>query len=105
MKACVMKQIVAVLDGRTTMVCLRAAGQVRPVGKPFDVLTGQFDAPPFHWGCRSTVVPWVPGIVSGQKDVANEEIKRRPAQERRFGPDGYEGKLPGVPPPMPKEKP
>lgn len=79
------------------MVCLRAAGQTRKVDEPFDVLTGSFMEPPFHYGCRTTVAPWVPGMISDQKKLANAEIMRRPRSERRFGPGGYEGRLPGVP--------
>jgi hypothetical protein len=94
----VQKQLIAVIDSRTTMVCLRAAGQTRKVDEPFDVLTGSFMEPPFHYGCRTTVAPWVPGMISDQKKLANAEIMRRPRSERRFGPEGYEGRLPAVPP-------
>lgn len=101
MKPIMMRQVVAVIDDRTTMVCLRAAGQTAFVGEPFEVLTGDLMDPPFHWGCRSVTAPWVPGMISDQKRLANAEIMKRPYEERRFGPDGYEGKIPGVPKPPP----
>lgn len=97
MKGLMMRQVVAVIDERTTMTCLRAAGQVVPAGVPFEVLTGLLMDPPFHWGCRSIVVPWVPGAINDQKSLANAEIQERPPEERRFGPNGYEGKIPAVP--------
>lgn len=102
MKPIMMRQVVAVIDDRTTMVCLRAAGQTAFVGEPFEVLTGDLMDPPFHWGCRSVTAPWVPGMISDQKRLANAEIMKRPYEERRFGPDGYEGKIPGVPKAAPR---
>lgn len=92
-----MQQLEAVIDERTTMVCLRASGQIVPVGEPFDTLMGDLMAPPFHVHCRSVVVPWMPGFVSDTRAAANAEIARRPPKEKRFGPDGYGGRLP--PPP------
>lgn len=79
------------------MVCLRAAGQIRPVDQPFETLMGLYDAPPFHVHCRDLVAPWVTGMVSDQRARAAAEIRKRPAKEKRFGPEGYTGKLP--PPP------
>lgn len=102
MKEIMMRQVIAVIDDRTTMVCLRAAGQTALVDEPFEVLTGEFFVPPFHWGCRSAVAPWVPGMINDQKERANAEIRKRPRSERRFGPDGYEGKIPGAPKPAPR---
>lgn len=93
-----MQQLVAVVDERTTMVCLRAAGQVQPVGGKFDTLMGDLDSPPFHAHCRSIVVPWMPGFVSDTRAEAAAEIAKRPPKEKRFGPDGYGGSLP---PPAP----
>lgn len=92
-----MQQLQAVIDNRTTMVCLRAAGQIVPVGQPFDTLMGDLESPPFHVHCRSIVVPWMPGFVSPVRADANAEIALRPPKEKRFGPDGYGGRLP--PPP------
>lgn len=88
------KQLVAVIDERTTMVCLRAAGQIQPVSMPFDTLMGDMMSPPFHVHCRSIEVPWMPGFVSDIKAEANAEIMRRPLKERKFGPEGYTGSLP-----------
>lgn len=52
------KQVVAMLDGRTTETCYGAHGQVANLGEPF-ILGGEFPGermyPPFHYWCRSTV--------------------------------------------------
>lgn len=88
------KQLIAVIDKRSTMICLRAAGQIQPVDEPFDTLMGFLDAPPFHVHCRSIVVPWMPGFVSDIRKEANAEIANRPEKQKRFGPDGYGGRLP-----------
>ena len=93
-----MKQVVAVIDERTTMVCLRAAGQIQPVDRPFNTLNGPVMEPPFHYGCRSISVPFMRGFVNDAKRAANEEIMRRPEKERRYGEDGYKGKVPPLPP-------
>lgn len=92
-----LKQLHAVIDKRTTMVCLDAAGQIQPVDEPFETLMGKRDMPPFHLHCRDVVVPWLPGFVSEQRKEANAEIKRRPLKQRRKGPDGYAGRLPPLP--------
>lgn len=42
-------QIVATLDGRTTMICMSQDGKVYPVGAG--------PRPPFHFGCRTTTIP------------------------------------------------
>ena len=63
------KQLVATLDERTTSVCLHAAGQVKPVGEPYDTLNGALMQPPFHMNCRSMSVPWMRGMINEQ---ANE---------------------------------
>lgn len=89
-----MKQAVAVIDKRTTMVCLRVAGQVRPVDEPFDTLMGDIMEPPFHVHCRTLVAPWMPGMTSDIRKDANAEIALRPPKEKRFGPGGYGGSLP-----------
>lgn len=77
------KQVHAVIDRRTTMCCLRAAGQIRPVDEPYDTVFGQQMQPPFHGHCRSISVPWMPGFVSDLRKDANREIRKRPAKERR----------------------
>lgn len=94
----VRKQLLAVVDSRTTMVCLDAAGQIREADEPFDTLMGELAAPPFHIHCRSTVVPWIAGQISEQRDAANAETQARPIAEKRKSPDGYMGSLP---PPVP----
>lgn len=43
------EQIVATLDSRTTPICQKRDGEVYPVG--------QGPRPPFHIGCRTTVIP------------------------------------------------
>ena len=42
-------QIVATLDGRTTLICMNQDGNVYQVGEG--------PRPPFHWGCRTTTAP------------------------------------------------
>jgi hypothetical protein len=76
------KQAVAVIDERTTIVCLNVAGQIRKVGQPFDTLNGALDAPPFHYGCRAIVEIYLPGTVNVQRELANAELKQRPVTKR-----------------------
>lgn len=76
------KQLHAVIDHRTTLVCLNAAGQVQPVEEPFDTLNGMLDRPPFHVHCRSIVVPWMSGFVNDIRRDANDELARRPEKQR-----------------------
>lgn len=97
----ILKQAVAVIDKRTTIVCLHVAGQIVPVLSLFTTLNGDFDSPPFHVHCRTISVPWVSGFVNDQRSSANAEVKTRPAAERRLGPDGYQGPLPPKPTPTP----
>lgn len=92
------KQLLAVVDSRTTMVCLDCAGQIREADEPFETLMGSFAAPPFHLHCRSIVAPYTPDMINEQRDAANAEIRARPRSEKRKGPHGYEGPLP---PPAP----
>lgn len=61
------RQVVAHLGADTTKLCLRAHGQIQPIGKPFELSSGPPDpfarkmmAPPFHWNCRTSVVPYHP---------------------------------------------
>lgn len=89
-----MKQVSAVIDSRTTPVCLHAAGQIRPVEEPFDTLLGEQMEPPFHVHCRSIVGIWMPGFVNDQRRDANAELKTRPLKQRRIGPGGETGPLP-----------
>lgn len=92
------KQVLAKIDDRTTVVCLHAAGQSRPLDEPFDTLNGLLDRPPFHWGCRSTVIPWAPGFGRVQRDRANRELQRRPPERRVARPGGALGQRLSLPP-------
>lgn len=96
----ILKQWVSVIDERTTMVCLDAAGMVRPVDEPFDTINGSYDSPPAHIHCRSVVQPYMRGFGQEIKKKANAEIQKRPLSQRRKGPDGYTGKLPPKPTPQ-----
>lgn len=98
----ILKQVVAVIDSRTTVVCLHAAGQIQPVDQPYDTLAGQFQTPPFHVHCRSHSVPWMSGFVSTIRQDANHELLTRPLKQRRIGPNGEIG---GRVPPPPKNPP
>jgi hypothetical protein len=91
------KQLIAVVDPATTMICLDCAGQVRDLRDEFHTLVGDFQQPPFHRWCRSVVVPYLPGGVDEQRAEANAEILRRPLAERRKGPGGVGARM--VPPP------
>lgn len=90
----ILRQVHAVIDRRTTVVCLHAAGQIRPILEPFDTLLGQQDDTPFHIRCRSMVVPYMKGFVSDTRTQANAELMRRPLKQRRIGPNGETGPLP-----------
>lgn len=90
----VFQQVLAVIDKRTTAVCLHAAGQIRPIGTLFTTLLGEQEGTPFHVHCRSQVIPWMPGFVSDIRDAANTELLTRPLKERRIGPNGETGWLP-----------
>lgn len=89
-----MKQAIAVIDNRTTPVCLHVAGQIRLVEEPFETLLGDQDEPPFHYGCRTMVAPWMAGFVNEMRRDANAELLRRPKKQRRIGPGGETGPLP-----------
>ena len=77
-----MKQVVAVIDSRTTIVCLNAAGQIKPVEQPFTTLNGDYQAPPFHINCRAIAIPFAVGAVNTQRSDANAELLRRPKDQR-----------------------
>lgn len=98
----ILKQVVAVIDKRTTVVCLHAAGQIQPVTDPFQTLAGYFMTPPFHVHCRSHSVPWMPGFVNTLRKDANAELLTRPLKQRRIGPNGEIG---GRVPPPPRDLP
>lgn len=91
MTALIRKQVVAVIDERTTMVCLHAAGMITEVGEPFETLAGDFMEPPFHIHCRSIMRPWMSGFLSKTRAEANEEMQKRPKKQRRLGPGGEIG--------------
>lgn len=92
-----MKQLIPVIDKRTTVVCLMAAGQTELVEDPFDTIAGDFMAPPFHIHCRSIIAPYLPGMVQDLRKLANKELQTRPKAERRRGPNGELGAR--IPPP------
>lgn len=98
-----LKQWVAVLDLRTTVVCLHVAGDIVPVHELFETLTGDWPAPPAHIHCRAVCAPWLSGMVNDQRREANELIKALPPKMRRRGPGGYVGPLP--PPATPRVRP
>lgn len=60
-------EIVATLDQRTTEICAALDGKVFPVG------SGKL--PPFHWNCRSTIVPVI--------NYRGLGVKAPPAPERQ----------------------
>lgn len=92
------KQLFAVIDHVTTVVCLHAAGQIRGIDEAFETLNGNYMEPPFHIRCRSKVTPWMPGFVNEQRKASNAELLLRPLAQRRIGPNGELGvRLP--PPP------
>ena len=96
----VLKQWVAVIDKRTTIVCLNTAGQIRPLDTPFDTPNGPFDIPPAHVHCRALVVPYLAGTVNVQRAEANAELQRRPLKQR----DPRKMKMPPKPTPRPPKK-
>lgn len=103
----ILKQWVSVIDRRTTIICLHAAGQIRSVLEPFDTLNGQMDMPPAHVHCRAIAVPWMAGFVNVQRQDANAELQNRPLKQRRIGPGGVlavklpPAALPGTTVPIP----
>lgn len=76
------KQAHAVIDERTTLVCLHVAGQIQPIDSPYETLNGAFDSPPFHVHCRSLSVPYMEGFVNDMADESNAELQRRPLSQR-----------------------
>ncbi len=57
-------QVVATLDDRTTLECAALDGQV------FD--KDEFEAPPYHWNCRSTYI----GVIDPQYSVSSPDAVR-----------------------------
>lgn len=57
-------QVVATLDDRTTLTCAALDGQV------FD--KDDFDAPPYHWNCRTTYI----GVIDKQYSVSSPDAVR-----------------------------
>ncbi|MBN1991348.1 MAG: hypothetical protein JW953_01495 [Anaerolineae bacterium] len=89
------KQLVAVIQERTTETCLKAHGQIRELEEPY-VLTGKprfakkIMFPPFHWRCRSSSVAYHPSFEEGSKmttaamtEAAKAELKRRDAEKSK----------------------
>lgn len=98
----VWKQVVSVIDARTTVVCLHAAGMTRAAGLPFETIAGTFQNPPFHRHCRSLVMPYMPGFAQPERMLANRELMKRPLEERRLGQDPAGTRIVGgyIPPPV-----
>ncbi len=92
----VLKQVVSVIDSRTTLICLHAAGQIQAVDDQFETLNGDYDRPPFHVHCRSVSVPWVPGMGNDIAAAANAELQRRPIGQR--DPRLFQRRLPDAEP-------
>lgn len=76
------KQAVAVIDSRTTNICLKVAGQIQPLDDPFSTLNGDFDEPPFHVHCRTMISAYMEGFVNEQRDLSNAELQKRPLKQR-----------------------
>lgn len=99
----ILKQARAVIDNRTTVVCLDVHGIIVPVDQPFETLAGDFMQPPFHVHCRTLVGPHMPGFIQQARRDANRELKTRPDWERRKGnagpdPAAIPGPVTGNPP-------
>lgn len=62
-------QIVATLDGRTTALCASLDGKIYPIGE------GR--RPPFHWGCRTTTIPYLGEEYSGTRASINGQVSAR----------------------------
>lgn len=84
------KQAVAAISSKTTKLCLRVHGQIQDIDKPFELARGEpapfqrkMMGPPFHWNCRTSVVPYHPKFESGNmktsdmKSAAAAELKKR----------------------------
>ena len=91
----IMKQARAIVDDRTTVICLDVHGSIMPVDQAFETLAGDFMSPPFHVHCRTLVGPYMKGFVQEARKAANAELMKRPKSERRKGPDGPAGSIPG----------
>lgn len=65
-------QFVAVLDSRTTEICMGLDGQVFPVGEGPE--------PPRHINCRSTTVPLLKGEKPAPRVTYNAWLKRQPVE-------------------------
>lgn len=87
------RQVVAVVDERTTDCCLRAHGQWQAMGDDF-VLTGQpryadkMPHPPFHRWCRSATALVqrqyaADDLTQKMKDAARDELNARTRKPRR----------------------
>lgn len=88
----VKRRLIAVIDERTTVVCLDACGQVVDAHQPFHTLNGDMWEPPFHVNCRSIVAPFVVGVSDPMLKSAREELARRPASQfRRLPPKPRQG--------------
>lgn len=77
-----LRQWVAVIDGRTTLICLETHGQIVAPGEPFDTHNGKFDNPPAHVHCRAMATPFTSGQTKVKRDRANRELQARPQKYR-----------------------
>jgi len=82
------RQVIAAIDENTTDCCLRAHGQIQPVGKPFQLFgTPRFADrmmhTPFHWRCRTSIALYHEamegiGVTTPQmREAARAEINAR----------------------------
>lgn len=83
----VLKVAMATIDERTTFICLDVHGQVRRIDELFHCLNGDWDNPPFHFGCRTIMDIVVQEILARPgTEGALEELRRRRDElgEERF---------------------
>lgn len=90
----ILKQCRAIIDSRTTVICLQMHGVAVPVEVPFETMAGDFQQPPFHIHCRTLVSPAIRGYVSEARREANAELQRRPKKERKRNRTGNGGSIP-----------
>lgn len=99
--AVLLRQAVAVIDGRTSVVCLDIAGDIVRVDEPFHTLNGDYDAPPFHVHCRTFVRPLLSAmgtaVTQAIKAEAKQELSRRSPRVRASVANGRFRKIPDEP--------
>lgn len=70
-------------DRPPCVTCLRAVGQTRPVGIPFNTDSGKYLSPPFHIHCRCIVMPYVPGFEEKVRNLARRLLLSLPLSKLR----------------------